>query len=177
MVTIMILIVFFGKKGDFLIYLALFYPTRMISMNFGYWPIPDFQTFRYPGFPSLFVPYEQTNDFFFSGHTGLCTIVCTYLILTYPNNKLWMTYGFFLVLFTVYMLIVTRSHYFNDIIYGFLIGLTGTYYGHRYKYFIQYYFIVGYCKLLSLIVKNNENENIDNKNEKLISEQETIIVN
>jgi hypothetical protein len=25
---------------------------------------------KYPGFPSLVVPYQPTNDYFFSGHMG-----------------------------------------------------------------------------------------------------------
>lgn len=31
--------------------------------------------FRYPGFPSLSVPYHDSNDFFFSGHVGTSFIM------------------------------------------------------------------------------------------------------
>lgn len=31
--------------------------------------------YSYPGFPSITVPYHDTNDFFYSGHIGQCAMV------------------------------------------------------------------------------------------------------
>ena len=35
---------------------------------------PDDYIWHYPSTFSIFVPYFQTNDFFFSGHVGFCTL-------------------------------------------------------------------------------------------------------
>ena len=49
--------------------------ARFINQNFYLMTIPKESTFRYPGFPSLFVPYLATNDYFFSGHVSLPSVM------------------------------------------------------------------------------------------------------
>jgi len=38
-------------------------------------PFPDNIVWRAGVIPSLFVPYDHTRDFFFSGHTGVAVIL------------------------------------------------------------------------------------------------------
>ena len=70
-----------------LVYMFLFYPVRFVSINLGHWPFPDFFTFHDPGFPSIFIPYQPANDFYFSGHTGLCTILMFMFILHFNEKE------------------------------------------------------------------------------------------
>jgi hypothetical protein len=37
-------------------------------------PAPPDLLWHYPGFPSLFVTYNVSNDYFFSGHTGIAVL-------------------------------------------------------------------------------------------------------
>ena len=206
----------YGKSTILLVYLAFFYPFRFLSLYGGHWPLPDYQTFHYPGIPSILVPYDQTNDFYFSGHTGLCTILMFMFILHFndkenyriqpitedlslsvtttssqnellPENnssdrqniysksfwhKMSISYGFFVLLLTLYMLTITRGHYFNDLLIGFLVSLIGIYYGTKLRYTVSYGLIWGYSKLFSTIICSNYNSNKNSKNlkDKLVSE-------
>ena len=150
-------IVIFGTGTELMVYLALFYPFRMLSMHIGHWPIPDYQTFRYPGFPSIFIPYEQTNDFYFSGHTGLCTILLMFFFLHFKQRILAYFGGFLLVL-TMYMLVITRGHYFNDILFGFLTAMIGIRYGYFYRFDFHYWTLNGYTKVFGLFEGKREKE-------------------
>ena len=48
---------------------------RLIALSIERWPFPSDYIFGDPGFPSFFVPYKATNDFYFSGHTATATIL------------------------------------------------------------------------------------------------------
>lgn len=65
-----------------------------------------------PGFPSLFVPYDITCDFYFSGHTGIL-IIFTLNNFTRRRKLI----GLFTLVFTMYMitlLMVYQAHYSID---------------------------------------------------------------
>jgi hypothetical protein len=53
---------------------------------------PEGYLWDYPGFPSIFIPYGKTNDFFYSGHVGLCVIVFHELITA--KKYRWAAYPF-----------------------------------------------------------------------------------
>ena len=40
-------------------------------------PFPKYIIWENPGFPSLFVPYDKTRDFYFSGHTTTTLLILT----------------------------------------------------------------------------------------------------
>jgi hypothetical protein len=189
--------------------MTFFYPFRFLSLYGGHWPLPDYQTFHYPGIPSVLVPYDQTNDFYFSGHTGLCTVLLFMFILHYNDNedysnkevkdsesvvtqttdtelvsgeisqedeqqmtlghKLAIAYGAFTLILTLYMLTITRGHYFNDLLIGFVVALTGIYYANIYRYTIFYYIIWGYARLFDILICTRYTSKGD-KSEELISE-------
>lgn len=192
-------IIFLGKSTMLMVYLFFFYPFRFLSLYGGHWPLPDYQTFHYPGIPSVLVPYDQTNDFYFSGHTGLCTVLMFMFILHYTEeedysvkplapesslsvttnssnssnvdllsskaaqaekprpkmslgHKLSITFGAFTLSLTLYMLTVTRGHYFNDLLIGFIVALTGIYYARIWRFTITYYVLWGYARLFDLMI-------------------------
>lgn len=95
---------------------------RQINQCIISFPKPEEILWTNPGFPSIFVTYEVTNDFYFSGHTSLAVISGMFL----------QRYGYIIlgqinIVFQISLLIFTRSHYFPDIITGFII-----------PYFIKY---------------------------------------
>ena len=193
-----------------LLYLTFFYPFRFLSLYGGHWPLPDYQTFHYPGIPSVLVPYEQTNDFYFSGHTGLCTVLLFMFILHYNDDedykssdettldsesvvtqttqdnllpqetsqnenkkmslghKLAIAYGTFTLVLTLYMLTITRGHYFNDLLIGFIVALTGIYYAGKYRYNIFYMVIWVYSRLFDVLICSRYTHK-DKKTENLVS--------
>lgn len=71
-----ILWMFTGKSPILMQALLIFYLLRASGLAMGHWPFPDNYLFKFPGLTSLFIPYNKTNDFYFSGHTGLLTILC-----------------------------------------------------------------------------------------------------
>jgi len=88
---------------------------RAFSMRF-----PDDFIFENPGIFSIGVPYFKTNDFFYSGHVGLCTI----FFLEFKKDKVPFLKIFSLVGITVnfVVLLVTRGHYFIDLVIGIIIA-------------------------------------------------------
>jgi hypothetical protein len=96
---------------------------RQICQMTNKLPIPDKMLWINPGFTSLVVTYDTTNDFFFSGHTFMALLVGIDVF----NN-----YGFkckilscLFMFLEIGFIIVTKSHYMMDIYaavltYGFL---------------------------------------------------------
>ena len=52
-----------------------FYGIRAFLQTGWYVEKPDGYNWAYPGFLSIFVPYGETSDFFYSGHVGVCVIM------------------------------------------------------------------------------------------------------
>ena len=83
---------------------------RQINQLITSLPKPIGKYWEYPGFPSLFVSYNVSNDMFFSGHTSISTIMAYYLWKKkLPSLSL---IYFFL---NTSMIIFTKGHYFMDI--------------------------------------------------------------
>ncbi len=75
--------------------------------------LPENIVWRDPGVPSLFVDYSVSNDFYFSGHTGV-TLLCALELMFY--HKRWLTtLGFVMFAYTISVLICLRFHYTMDI--------------------------------------------------------------
>ncbi|MDF1758152.1 MAG: phosphatase PAP2-related protein [Legionellaceae bacterium] len=77
-------------------------------------PIPEGMIWFDPGFPTLFVTYGVTNDFFFSGHTTLTIIGACSLAKIY-NYKLMHLFKWMLIIFQITVILCIRAHYFMDI--------------------------------------------------------------
>jgi len=81
---------------------------------------PDGYLWEYPGFPSLFVSYLKTNDFFFSGHVGLpILMICEF----YKMKKYSMIYfSVFTLTLEFLTMIALRGHYSIDLITGIFMA-------------------------------------------------------
>ena len=84
-------------------------------------PIPDGMIWRYPGFPSLFVTYGVSSDFFFSGHTA----IAVYGAIELARLRLgWLiALGVPIVIFEVATILVLRAHYTMDVFAGAIAAL------------------------------------------------------
>ena len=110
------------KHSVFMFGLFFFYIIRSFTIKIGQWPTIDFMIFKNIPFPSIMISYEETNDFYFSGHTGLCFV----LFLEHYHRKnlaIWVVSLFFFF-YTVFMLIYTGAHYTNDVIIGFICSIS-----------------------------------------------------
>jgi hypothetical protein len=76
--------------------------------------------FRYPGFPSLTVPYHDSNDFFYSGHVGTC-----FILVLEARTKGWYRlswFCFFVMCNQWIMMMLIRTHYVIDMVTGVIIA-------------------------------------------------------
>lgn len=111
-------LVIFGKNNKHpnrvVLGVTFFFILRQFFQTLIVLPTPNGYLWRYPGFPSLVVPYNPANDFYFSGHIGFLTVAARELF----KRKYWKLYlGCLLaIFFNSMMVIVTRIHYTIDII-------------------------------------------------------------
>jgi len=110
--------IWFGKSLRLFITTFSFYLFRAFLQRVFRLSFPDHYIFGDPGFFSIGVPYFKTSDFFYSGHVGLSTIC----FLEFKKDK-----SMFLEIFAVvgtfynfFVLLVTRAHYFIDLVIGML---------------------------------------------------------
>ncbi len=87
-----------------------------------------------PGFPSIIMNYNVSNDFFFSGHTLVSLIFGMELLLS--NNPFIKLYALIYMAIEVFFVLVSRAHYFIDI------------YGAISTYFMMNYFYNNFVLLL-----------------------------
>lgn len=76
--------------------------------------------FRYPGFPSLTVPYHDSNDFFYSGHVGACFVVALE-----ARAKKWYRFSWLCVFIMCNqwcMMMFIRTHYVIDMVTGLIVA-------------------------------------------------------
>eukprot|EP00330_Aristerostoma_sp_ATCC50986_P002349 CAMPEP_0114593646 /NCGR_PEP_ID=MMETSP0125-20121206/15241_1 /TAXON_ID=485358 ORGANISM="Aristerostoma sp., Strain ATCC 50986" /NCGR_SAMPLE_ID=MMETSP0125 /ASSEMBLY_ACC=CAM_ASM_000245 /LENGTH=284 /DNA_ID=CAMNT_0001793035 /DNA_START=98 /DNA_END=952 /DNA_ORIENTATION=- len=104
----------------FLYTVAFFYMLRTFTQGIFFLKMPQDYIWDYPGFFSVVVEYFPKNDFFYSGHTGMCTLC----ILEFNRAKLkfWKGLAIFDLVINFFILLVTRSHYSIDLIYGIFMG-------------------------------------------------------
>jgi hypothetical protein len=81
---------------------------------------PDGYLWDYPGFPSLFVSYIKSNDFFYSGHVGLPVLQICELYKIKKYN--WIPISVFIVILEFFTMIVLRGHYTVDLFAGIIIA-------------------------------------------------------
>lgn len=88
---------------------------------------PDDYLWEFPGIYSFVVPYQKTNDFFFSGHLGFSAVA----VLEFHDKKRkgWTIYAIVTLIIEGFTMIVLRGHYSIDLISG-VIGA-------------HYFFIIG----------------------------------
>jgi len=110
-------LVVFGKDkhpNRVVLSVAFFFVLRQFFQTLIVLPTPKGYLWRYPGFPSLVVPYNPANDFYFSGHIGFLVVTAREL----AKRRYWKLFIGCLIAIIVnsMMIIVTRIHYSIDII-------------------------------------------------------------
>ena len=100
--------------------LCMFYPTRNVLQAIFLMGRPVGDLFYDPGFPSLTVPYFDTNDFYYSGHVGVTTIFASeYLAMRW--NKM-SAFCIILVIDCWFVLMLVRTHYVIDFTTGYAVS-------------------------------------------------------
>jgi hypothetical protein len=114
-------------KIPYLLCVGIFF--RQFCQSMTKFPVPDKMSHAWfdPNFPTIFMNYEVENDFFFSGHTLTALIIGGDFIE--QNNIFYKIYGFFLIMYEILFVLLTRSHYFVDV-----YGAISTYFMIKYFY-------------------------------------------
>lgn len=112
---------FYFKSWRMLFALGKIYAIRGIVQALFILRIPKDNLFAYPGFPSLFVPYLNTNDYYFSGHVSLPSIIAHEF---YKDKKYYYLayFCYFTALYETFMMTVVRGHYGIDLFAGFIFS-------------------------------------------------------
>lgn len=91
--------------------------------------------FRYPGFPSLVVPYHDSDDFYYSGHIGACTI-----LFLECKAQGWTRYSYMclFVLCNVWAFMTfIRTHYVIDMVTAVIVAHYTHMIAEKVSYFID----------------------------------------
>ncbi len=84
-------------------------------------PTPPNMIWHYPGFPSLLVTYGVSNDYFFSGHTGIAVFAALELA---RFRRSWLTaLAVLVVVFEIVTVLALRAHYTMDVFTGLVAAL------------------------------------------------------
>ena len=129
MVVGLVVFAIHGKSWRLPLTLATFYFLRLCIQKTFLMRFPQGYLWRYPGFPSLVVPYGATNDFFYSGHVGgalLMTLEYRQLAKELLSHKMMMRFmqffGFLTIFSQIFLMIFLRGHYSIDMITGLIVG-------------------------------------------------------
>jgi len=100
--------------------LLAMYIFRGFLQNVFFMKFPTNYIWGTPGLFSITVPYAPANDFFFSGHVGLCTICFIY----FRRQKVrpMQYFAFVTIIVEFFTLLVTRAHYFIDLVIGIVVA-------------------------------------------------------
>jgi hypothetical protein len=120
-ISFLIAFVKMGRSWRAIVNFILFYGIRNICVQslilLEYY---DTYLFQDPGFPSIVVPFQRAPDFFYSGHAGSAMILALqFEILGYSHLKY---VGIFLSFYEGFVMMVTRTHYSIDVLFGMLMA-------------------------------------------------------
>ena len=103
----------FGPTLQPFIALLILFGLRQLCQATCTLPSPPGVIWRHPGFPSLFVTYGTSNDFFFSGHTAISVLGALQLAHHAPP---WLAaVGAVVAALEAATVIVLRAHYTMDV--------------------------------------------------------------
>jgi len=112
--------VFQGRNFKTFWIVLFFYAFRGFLQSVFFLKFPTEYIWGHPGMFSMTVPYAPANDFFYSGHVGLCTICFIdfgrekFKFMKYFSGVAWVIEFF--------TLLVTRAHYFIDLVIGAIVA-------------------------------------------------------
>jgi hypothetical protein len=103
----------FGPTLRPLVAILIVFALRQVCQATCTLPAPPGIIWRNPGFPSLLVTYEVSNDFFFSGHTAIAVLGA--LELAHAGPSWFAAIAAVIALFEAAAVIVLRAHYTMDV--------------------------------------------------------------
>ncbi len=103
----------FGSTLQPFIALLILFGLRQICQATCTLPLPPGVIWRNPGFPSLFVTYGTSNDFFFSGHTAISVLGA--LQLAHHGPPWLAALGAVIAAAEAATVVVLRAHYTMDV--------------------------------------------------------------
>ena len=127
----------YGTTWRLIIAMSLFYSVRFIVQHLWYVEYPEGYNWGYPGFFSVFVPYGQTADFFYSGHVGICMMF--FLEFYAVGWYIWSYYALFTLVFEAFVLIILRAHYTMDILAGVVFAHYFWILSEKYSYTVDWW--------------------------------------
>lgn len=114
-----------------------FYGVRAIVQAIIILQFPEGYNWGYPGFFSPFVPYNETADFFYSGHVGVCII--HFLEFRACGWYFWSWYAIFTMILQIVLMLCLRAHYCIDMIAGAIIAHYFFILSEKYVYYWDHY--------------------------------------
>lgn len=109
--------------------LVFVFSLRQLCQFIIHLPAPKGMIWKDPGFPSLFVTYKVSNDFFFSGHTALAVLGALELFAwgttagTTFYTLPWIYLSVLLCIYEIVVVLILRAHWSLDVIAGALAAL------------------------------------------------------
>jgi hypothetical protein len=104
----------FGSTLQPFVALLVLFGLRQVCQATCTLPLPPGVIWRNPGWPSLFVTYGTSNDFFFSGHTAIAVLGALQLAQHAPP---WLAaIGAVVAVVEAATVIVLRAHYTMDVV-------------------------------------------------------------
>jgi len=100
---------------------------RQLCQYINRLPVPSSVIWFDPSFPTIFVTYHVTNDFFFSGHTYIS--LCSGIEIMKNSSIMTKLYGALFIIYEILFIISIHAHYFMDI-----YGAFATYFMLNYFY-------------------------------------------
>lgn len=117
--------------------MGIFYGLRAIIQKLWYVEFPQGYDWGFPGFMSVFVPYGETADFFYSGHAGCCMIQ---FLEFWSVGWFWMSLYALLTMFAqIFLMIALRSHYTMDLFGGIVIAHYLWIMAEKYSFLVDWY--------------------------------------
>ena len=105
-----------GASARPIVELVTLFGLRQIAQALVALPAPAGMIWHDPGFPTIFVTYGVSTDFFFSGHTAIAVLGAIELARWKPRPFAFA--GFLIPLFEVATVLILHSHYTMDVIAG-----------------------------------------------------------
>jgi hypothetical protein len=122
---------------------VMFYGFRFALQDIWFVQYPEGYNWGYPGIMSIFVPYGETADFFYSGHVGVCML--QYLEFSKVQWHYWSYFALTTMFMQFVMMISLRSHYTIDMVAGFIFAHYFFMLADEYSYIVDWY-VFGFSK-------------------------------
>lgn len=117
--------------------LVVFYSFRLILLQLAQFEQPEGYNWGWPGWFSLTVSYGQTQDFFYSGHVGICMI---HFLEFYAVGWYWLSaYALVTLVMQVILMYALRSHYTVDMIAGIVFAHYFWILSEKYSYLVDWH--------------------------------------